>query len=75
MWYARPKTLFFFENVENIGKVKSGIRNYFRSPKIIFEKKPIFGLTQSGTPFMQRKPEFVKPTGYISVHALYLTTY
>ncbi len=40
-----PENTFIFENIDNIGKVKSGIINYFRGPKIIFEKKTIFGLT------------------------------
>jgi hypothetical protein len=39
------KIVFLYENIENIGKVLSGNKNYFRSLKIIFGEKPIFGLT------------------------------
>ncbi len=46
----QAENTFFFENVENIGKVKSGIRNYFHSPKIIFEKKNHFRSNTSRLP-------------------------
>jgi hypothetical protein len=48
-----PENPFFFENDENIGKVLSGTKNYFRGPKIIFGKKPIFGLTEQDTQFVE----------------------
>ncbi len=35
----RPKIVFLFENMENVGKVLTGNKNYFRVPKIIFKKK------------------------------------
>ena len=41
----KRKHLFPSENGENISKVLSASQYYIRSPKIIFEKKAIFGLT------------------------------
>jgi hypothetical protein len=44
VWCTHLKTenIFLCENIENIGEVLSGNKNYFRAWKIIFSKKKHF---------------------------------